>query len=158
MPQISVTAHVPCDPELAFAVSQTTGEVRLRWDPFVRKQQLLDGASIPGKGVRTFTRTRLGPSMISRYVAFRPPTSAGMTMERGPWFFETFGGGWRFTAHGDGGTTASWKYTFTTRPRLLAPLADRIGTWLLGREIRARIDAFARACEDPGVLAAVRER
>ncbi len=58
MPQVSVTAHVPCDPDLAFAVSQTTGAVRLRWDPFVREQHFLEGASVPDKGVRTFTRTR----------------------------------------------------------------------------------------------------
>jgi hypothetical protein len=37
----------------------------------------------------------------------------------------------------------------------LAPLADPIGRWLLGREIQARIAAFARACEDPDVLGAV---
>lgn len=158
MPQVSVSAHVPCDPDLAFAVSQTTGALRLRWDPFLREQHFLDGARAPGKDVRTFTRTRLGPSMVSRYVSYRPPTSAGMTMVRGPWFFETFGGGWRFTPHEDGGTTAAWKYTFTIQPRVLRPLAEPLGRWLLGREIRARIDAFAAACEDPEILAAVRGR
>ena len=81
-----------------------------------------------------------------------------MTMERGPWFFGTFGGGWRFepeTHAGVAGTRAVWKYTYTIRPRVLRPVAERVGQWLLGREIRARIDAFARACGDPVVLAAV---
>ena len=97
--------------------------------------------------------------MISEYRSYRPPTSVGMTMVRGPWFFARFGGGWRFTPEerdGREGCLASWKYTFTTRPPLLQPVADRIGVWLLGREIRARIAAFARACADPDILAATR--
>jgi hypothetical protein len=30
---------------------------------------------------------------------------------------------------------------------------ERMGAWLLGREISRRIDAFALACEDPGLVA-----
>jgi hypothetical protein len=55
-----------------------------------------------------------------------------MTMVKGPWFFASFGGGWRFV----------W----------LRFVAEPIGQWLLGREVRARIAAWARACEDPEVL------
>lgn len=157
MPQVSAEAWVPIPPEQAFAVSQTTGELRLRWDPFIRRQHFLDGAPAPGVGVRTFTRARVGPRMVSRYVSYRPPTSVGMTMESGPWFFASFGGGWRFTAEerdGVAGTRASWKYTFSTRPTWLSPVADRVGTVVLGREIRARIDAYAAACADPAVVAA----
>jgi len=33
---------------------------------------------------------------------------------------------------------------------------ERLGAWLLGREINKRIDAFARACEDPGLVAEFR--
>jgi hypothetical protein len=158
MPQVTAETWVPVPPETAFAVSQTTGEVRLRWDPFIRHQRLL-AADAPGKGVRTLTRARVGPQMVSRYVSYRPPTSVGMTMERGPWFFASFGGGWRFAPEergGIAGTRAVWKYTWAGRPAWLDPLADRIGRWLLGREIRARIAAFARACEDEVVLAAIR--
>ena len=157
MPQVVAEVWVPVLPETAFAVSQTTGELRQRWDPFIRSQRLLD-AERPGKGVRVLTRARIGPRMVSRYASYRPPTSVGMTMVRGPWFFAAFGGGWRFTAEsrrGVDGTHAVWKYTFRTRPAWLSPIADRIGTWLLGREICARIAAWARACEDPVVLAAV---
>lgn len=156
MPQVRATAFAPVPPEVAFAVSQTTGDVRLRWDPFIRHQELL-GADLPAKGVRTLTRARVGPKMVSEYVSFRPPTSVGMTMVTGPWFFASFGGGWRFApAVRDGveGTEAVWKYTYAVRPAVLRRVAEPIGQWLLGREIRARIAAFARACEDPVVLAA----
>src|SRR5688500_2592497 len=118
MPQVSAEAWVPVDPATAFAVSQTTGAVRLRWDPFIRHQHLID-AELPGKGVRTYTRARVGPRMISEYVSYRPPRSVGMTMVEGPWFFASFGGGWRFTAEtrdGVDGTRAVWKYTYATRP------------------------------------------
>src|ERR1700754_3639433 len=157
MPQVTAEAWVPVPPATAFAVSQTTGEVRLRWDPFIRHQHLID-ADRPGKDVRTLTKARVGPTMISRYVSYRPPTSVGMTMEKGPWFFASFGGGWRFspeTRDGVDGTRAVWKYTWTTKPAWLRPVADLVGRWLLGREIHARIAAYAEACVDPEVLRAV---
>jgi Polyketide cyclase / dehydrase and lipid transport len=162
VPQVVARAWVPVPPEVAFAVSQTTGSTRLRWDPFIRAQHLVD-ADRPGQGVRTVTRSRVGPPgglrMVSRYVSYRPPTSVGMTMEQGPWFFASFGGGWRFepdTRDGVPGTLTTWKYTYAVRPRVLRPVAEPVGQWLLGREIRARIEAFRRACGDPVVLDAVR--
>lgn len=156
MPQVTAHVWLPVTPGLAFAVSQTTGATRLKWDPFIRSQHLV-GADRPGKDVQTVTRSRLGPKMVSRYVSYRPPTSVGMTMERGPWFFASFGGGWRFsdeTRDGIAGTLASWKYSYTIRPAWLRPVAELIGQWLLGREIRARIEAFARACSDPEIVRA----
>ncbi|MDF8265355.1 SRPBCC family protein [Luteipulveratus flavus] len=154
MPRISSQVVVDVAPDVAFAVSQTTGEVRRSWDPFIHHQHLMDGAAVPDRGVRTLTRSRHGLRMVSRYVSYRPPSSVGMTMEEGPWFFETFGGGWRFEPV-DGGTRATWKYTFTCRPRLLRPIAERIGRALLQHDIDRRIAAFARACERADVLAAV---
>ncbi len=129
----------------------------MSWDPFIRRQHLID-ADTPGRGVRTYTRARVGPSMVSEYVSYRPPTSVGMTMVRGPWFFDTFGGGWRFVPECVGaveGTRATWKYTYSITPARLRPVAEPIGQWLLGREIRARINAFARACHNPSIIAAV---
>jgi Polyketide cyclase / dehydrase and lipid transport len=156
MPQVTAQTWVPLSPERAFAVSQTTGDVRLRWDPFIRSQRFADGATAPAKGVRTLTHARVGPRMVSEYVSYRPPTSVGMTMVKGPWFFETFGGGWRFVPE-DGGTRAVWKYTYAVRPRWLRFVAEPAGQWLLGREIHRRIEAFARGCQDPVVLAAADE-
>ncbi len=152
MPVVEASVWVPVPPDEAFAVSQTTGAVRRRWDVFIREQHFLDGATAAGKGVRTFTRHRLGFSMVSRYVSYAPPTNVGTTMERGPWFFAKLGGGWRFTPEGDG-TRAVWKYNFSCRPAWLAPIAERIGSAVLGREIRARIAGFARGCADPQVRA-----
>lgn len=160
MPRVSSTVVVPLDTARAFALSQTYGELRYRWDPFVREQHLLDGATAAAKGVRTWTRSRHRLTMVSEYVTFRPPGHVGMKMVTGPWFFKTFSGGWNFTPVDDSGTgatftAATWRYNFTIRPAWLAPVADRVGVWLLGRDIRRRLDAFARACADPDIVAAL---
>lgn len=161
MPVVESRCVVPVAPAVAFAVSQTTGEVRMRWDPFIRRQHFLDGAALPAKGVRTFTVQRLGFRMISEYVSYNPPSNVGMKMTEGSWFFERLGGGWRFSqapddeGTGQPATLAVWRYNFACKPRWLAPLAERIGGFLLQRDIDRRIAGFARGWEDPVVLAAV---
>lgn len=154
MPVIEASVHVPVTPAVAFAVSQTTGDVRLRWDRFIRRQSFVGGDVLPAKGVRTLTVQRSGLRMVSEYVSYRPPTSVGMRMIDGPWFFEKMGGGWRFDADGDG-CRAVWRYNFTCRPAWLAPVAEWIGARILQREIDRRIAGFARGCADPAVLEAV---
>lgn len=156
MSQVRAERHLHVDPSTAFAFSQTTGDFRLKWDPFISKQGFLHGATTAGKGVQTRTVSRMGISMVSEYVSYAPPLNTGMKMVKGPWFFDTFGGGWRFTER-DGGTQAVWKYTFSCRPTWLRPIAERIGTWLLGREIERRLGAFATACHNPELLAEFRE-
>ncbi|WP_368496161.1 SRPBCC family protein [Herbiconiux sp. A18JL235] len=158
MPVIESRCVVPVSPEVAFAVSQTTGEIRMRWDPFIRRQHLLDGATVPAKGVRTFTVQRFGLRMMSEYVSYNPPSNVGMRMTKGSWFFERLAGGWRFDpAEGEPGSTlAVWRYNFACRPRWLAPLAERIGAGVLQRDIDRRIRGFARGCTDAVVLEAVR--
>ncbi|MGA9276162.1 SRPBCC family protein, partial [Ilumatobacter sp.] len=152
MPRVEATRIVPVPLDVAFAVSQTHGAIRLEWDPFVHHQHLID-ADRPAKGVRTRTVSRHRLAMTSEYVSFRPPNQVGMKMVEGPWFFSTFAGGWTFAAGStDEETIATWRHTFSVRPSWLAPIADRIGTWLLGRDIEARIGSYAAACENPRVL------
>lgn len=157
MPVVESEVTVPVTPEVAFAVSQTTGETRLRWDPFIRRQYFLDGVTAPATGVRTFTRHRLGLSMVSEYVSYNPPRNVGMVMVEGSWFFARLGGGWRFAPAADGphATVATWRYNFACRPAWLAPIAERLGRLILQRDIDRRIAGFARGCADPEVLAAI---
>lgn len=152
MPVVESSTTVPVDVDTAFAVAQTTGQTRLRWDPFIRHQHFLDGATEPGRGVRTSTHHRSGLRMVSEYVSFRPPTHTGMRMVSGPWFFGVFAAGWRFSPTPEGTTVATWRYNFRCRPRLLSPALDRIGTLVLGRDIERRIAGFARGCADPIVV------
>ncbi|CAD6009548.1 SRPBCC family protein [Agreia sp. COWG] len=160
MPVVESRCVVPVDVNTAFAVSQTTGEIRKRWDPFIREQHFEGGATRPAKGVYTHTVQRFGFRMQSEYVSYNPPRNVGMKMTKGSWFFEKLAGGWRFSpVEGQAGMTlAVWRYNFTCKPRWLAPLAERIGVVVLGRDIERRIKGFARGCEDPVVLAAVEDR
>jgi hypothetical protein len=157
MPVVESRCVVPVSAEVAFAVSQTTGDIRLRWDPFIRRQHFLGGALLPAKGVRTFTVQRFGLRMESEYVSYNPPSNVGMKMTKGSWFFERLAAGWRFSpAEGaDGGTLAVWRYNFACKPRWLAPVAERIGAVILQRDIDRRIRGFARGCADPVVLASL---
>jgi len=159
MPVVESSVIVPVDVATAFAVSQTTGATRRKWDPFIRHQRFLDGAPLPGKGVRTLTVHRLGFRMISEYVSYNPPTNVGMKMTKGSWFFERLGGGWRFIVDETDPrrTKAVWRYNFVCKPPWLAPIAERIGMMVLQRDIDRRIAGFARGCSDPEVLAAIRD-
>lgn len=69
MARVERTVVVDVAIDVAFAVPQTTGALRLRWDPFIRTQHLLDGADRPGPGVRTETRSRHGLRMVSEYTS-----------------------------------------------------------------------------------------
>jgi hypothetical protein len=98
MPVVESRCIVPVSVATAFAVSQTTGDIRMRWDPFIRRQYFLGGALAPAKGVRTYTVQRLGFRMESEYVSYNPPSNVGMKMTKGSWFFERLAAGWRFSA------------------------------------------------------------
>src|SRR3546814_17249109 len=101
------------------------------------------------------TKARVGPRMVSEYVSYRPPTNVGMTMVEGPWFFASFGGGWRFKETTEGTTEAVWNYTYSVRPSWLRFVAEPLAQWLLGREDRARIAPFGRARPDTSAREAV---
>lgn len=129
----------------AFDLSQAY-RLRLRWDPFVREQHL-NGAERPGPKVRTHTVSRHRLSMDTVYLTYRRPELVGMKMQKGPWFFRTFSGSWRFVAVNDSECDVTFRYQFTCRPKLLAPIAERIGTWYLGRDIKRRLGAFGEAID-----------
>jgi hypothetical protein len=77
MPVVESSVIVPVPVDVAFAVSQTTGTVRMRWDPFIRSQRFLGGATSPATGVKTLTVHRLGFRMVSEYVSYHPPSGSG---------------------------------------------------------------------------------
>lgn len=53
---------------------------------------------------------------------------------------------------------ATWRYTFSIRPKWLAPIAEPIGNWLLGKDIEKRLLHFAKGCEDPELLERARQQ
>lgn len=155
MPIVEHTAEVAGAIEDVFDLSQSY-TLRLDWDPFVRGQRLLDGATRADKGVRTETESRHRLTMLTEYLTFRRPTLVGMKMLDGPRMFRTFSGSWRFEALGPDRTAVAFRYNFTCRPKVLAPLMERVGTWYLGRDIQRRLAAFKTACDEGTLLDAAR--
>lgn len=134
----------------AFVVASSYG-VRLDWDPFVNAQHLINTGT-PGRGVQTYTRSKHGLTMVSEYLTYKRPSNMGMKMVHGPWFFRTFSGGWHFHDLDDGRCEITYRYRFDCRPRWLQPISHRIGNWLLGRDIAARVDAFVAGVEDADIV------
>jgi hypothetical protein len=152
MPRIEASAVIPVSIDIAFALSQTYGEVRYRWDPFVREQHLLNGATRAASGAQTYTQSRHRLSMVSQYQAFKPPTHVGFKMVKGPWFFASMSGGWNFTAETPTSTQAVWRYNFVCRPKWMQPISHRLGSFFLKRDIEKRLQAFVAAGSDESII------
>jgi Polyketide cyclase / dehydrase and lipid transport len=152
MPRIEAKGSVPVSIDMAFALSQTYGELRYRWDPFVHHQELLKGAVRAGTGVQTLTRSKHRLTMVSEYQSFRPPTHVGMKMVRGPWFFQSFSGGWNFSATTPTETAVVWRSNFVVKPAFLRPNSHRLGIKLLQHDIDRRLAAFVKACDDQSIM------
>jgi ribosome-associated toxin RatA of RatAB toxin-antitoxin module len=151
MPIVEHSATVNTSVTRAFDLSQSY-ELRLDWDPFVKEQHPLGKHTRADKGVQTFTRSRHGLVMVTEYLTFKRPTLVGMKMIKGPKIFRTFSGSWRFAEVAPDVTEVAFRYNFTCRPKLLAPIMERIGTWYLGRDIKRRIAAFKIAIETTDIL------
>ena len=137
-----------------FCVASSYG-VRLEWDPFVRAQRLID-ADRPAAGVRTWTRSRHGLTMVSEYLTYRRPSLMGMKMVEGPPLFRTFSGSWGFADLDGGRCEVTFRYRFDCRPDWLQRLTHPVGRWYLGRDIEKRLAAFARGAEDSDIVARAR--
>ena len=139
-------AMVKGDPAQVFALTQDYSR-RLSWDPFLRRAELVGGATAPGVGVRAWCVARLGMGMETEYVSFAPPRIAAVKMTRGPWVLESFGGAWEFSPIGNHTTKVTFRYQFRTRPRglewLLEPLARCWFSW----ETRKRVAALQKTLQ-----------
>jgi ribosome-associated toxin RatA of RatAB toxin-antitoxin module len=134
--------EVAAEPGALFDLTQDYGR-RLDWDPFLGSAELLDGAERPAIGIRAWCVARNGLGMETRYVSFNPPGACAVEMTRGPWFFRSFSGSWRFDRIGPGRTRVTFTYSLVARPALLGGLLRR----LLVRETRRRLEALKRAAE-----------
>ncbi|MGH7151534.1 MAG: type II toxin-antitoxin system RatA family toxin [Planctomycetota bacterium] len=144
-------AVVDGTPDAVFAATQDYTR-RLTWDPFLRRAQLLDGASAPAVGVRAWCVARWRIGMETRYVSFAPPRIAAVKMTRGPWLLRSFGGAWEFAPVDAARTRVTFRYQFRVRPPWLAWALEPVARWWFSRETRLRVIALARELrrESPG--------
>ena len=150
MPKIESNVTVDIDIETAFKLSQTYGEIRYMWDPFVKEQHLLNGATEAGVGVQTRTTSRHGISMTTQYTSYKAPNHVGMKMVEGPMFFKSFSGGWNFTKEGKS-VIVTWRYNFVCKPKIFQPIMNFVGTKILQKDIDKRLQAFANACKNQDI-------
>ncbi len=136
------TIVVDAEPGAVFDLTQDYGR-RLDWDPFLREARLLGGAEAAGVGVRAWCVSRGGWGMETEYVSFRRPGACAVRMTRGPWFFRSFSGSWRFDEVGPGRTRATFAYQLAGRPGALSIMLRLV----FAREARRRLEALGRAFE-----------
>jgi len=146
MPIVESSITINAPREEIFALAQDY-YLRLEWDPFLRSMRFLDGATEAAVGVRVAVRAWNRMSMEVRYVTLDPPETVAMVMTKGPFFFESFAGSWRFKEKGAGETEVIFRYHYATRWRALRPLLDGIIQRVFSRDIRMRLRGLKDAID-----------
>ena len=88
---------------------------RLKWDTFLKKAVLMDGATEAGVGVRADCVAKNGLGMITEYVSFNRPEGTAVKMTKGPFIFSSFAGSWKFAQIEPEQTEVSFIYSFELR-------------------------------------------
>jgi ribosome-associated toxin RatA of RatAB toxin-antitoxin module len=112
--KFSETIIINKNPELVFDFTQDYNK-RLLWDTFLKKAQLMDGATQAGKGAKAYCVARNGLGMITEYVSFNRPVVTAIKMTKGPFMFKAFAGSWTFKETGTDKTEVIFLYSFALR-------------------------------------------
>ncbi|MDJ1502419.1 SRPBCC family protein [Xanthocytophaga agilis] len=88
---------------------------RLKWDTFLTKADLIEGATKAGKGVKAYCVARNGLGMETEYVTFNRPRVTAIKMTKGPFLFKTFLGSWTFKDLSASQTEVIFLYSFELR-------------------------------------------
>ncbi len=105
---------INCPQEVAFDYTQDYGN-RLNWDTFLKRAQLMDGASAAALGVKAYCVSRNGLGMVTEYVSFNRPKATAIKMTKGPFIFKDFLGSWTFKDAGNSTTEVIFLYSYTLR-------------------------------------------
>ena len=118
---------------------------RLEWDTLLRRAETV-GDVDPGEGVEAVCAARWslgGLTFRTRYVTFRRPELAAITLVHQPPFFENWSASIRHRPLPGGGSEAVYTLTFTCRPRWLAWLVEPVALAAFRWETRRRLRALA---------------
>lgn len=88
---------------------------RLKWDTFLKKAELIEGAAVADKGVKAYCVAKNGLGMVTEYVTFNRPKVTAIKMTKGPYLFKSFLGSWTFRKISDHKTEVIFLYSFTLR-------------------------------------------
>ena len=88
---------------------------RLKWDRFLKKADLIQGATVANKGVTAYCVAKNGIGMLTEYVTYNRPKVTAVKMTKGPFMFKSFFGSWTFKALNDNKTEVIFLYAFSLR-------------------------------------------
>jgi ribosome-associated toxin RatA of RatAB toxin-antitoxin module len=88
---------------------------RLKWDTFLKKADLIDGATIADKGVKAYCVAKNGIGMETEYVTYNRPKVTAIKMTKGPFMFKSFLGSWTFKEISNDKTEVIFLYSFSLR-------------------------------------------
>lgn len=132
-------------PERVFDCTQNYRQ-RLTWDTFLKKAELLEGATAAAVGVKAYCVAKNGLGMVTEYVSFNRPKATAIKMTEGPFLFRSFLGSWTFKELKTGITEVIFLYSFQLRfPfNLIAGLIKRN----LQKNVRQRLKDLKQCIED----------
>lgn len=88
---------------------------RVKWDTFLKRAELMGGATEAEKGVVAYCVAKNGLGMETEYVSFKRPTTAAIKMTKGPYMFKEFLGSWNFKELDNRCTEVTFLYSFLLR-------------------------------------------
>jgi ribosome-associated toxin RatA of RatAB toxin-antitoxin module len=112
--KFSETIEINASVETVFDLTQDYGK-RLTWDTFLKKAELIEGATEAAKGVKAFCVAKNGIGMETVYVSFNRPDVTAIKMTKGPFMFRSFAGSWQFKKIEEHKTEVIFRYSFSLR-------------------------------------------
>jgi len=88
---------------------------RLVWDTFLKRADLIEGATAADKGVKAYCVAKNGIGMVTEYVTYNRPKVTAIKMTEGPYMFKSFLGSWTFKEISNDKTEVVFLYSFSLR-------------------------------------------
>jgi ribosome-associated toxin RatA of RatAB toxin-antitoxin module len=124
--------EIKCSPEFAFDYTQDYKQ-RLTWDTFLKKAELIEGATTADSGVKAYCVAKNGLGMVTEYVSFNRPRATAVKMTKGPFMFKSFLGSWTFKEIKTGLTEVIFLYSFQLR------FPFNLATGLIKRNLQSNV-------------------
>lgn len=112
--KFSETILINETPEQVFDFTQDYNK-RLKWDTFLKRADLIDGATVAQIGVKAYCIAKNGIGMVTEYVTFNRPKVTAVKMTKGPFMFKSFLGSWTFKEMSNDKTEVVFLYSFSLR-------------------------------------------
>jgi hypothetical protein len=146
MARVEFQVNIKAPIEMVYQISQDYS-VRYEWDSFPENIALLNGAKHIEKGVCVSVAAKNGLNMEVEFVQVMPPTTAAITMKKGPIVLQGFSGSWVFKSITATETNAKFIYSIKTKWWSVPLVSERIASWYFSKVIKSRLNGLKAYCE-----------